>query len=281
MSNGHIYNKNIPVHALKQNDFPFVMEDIAYKNPYDFTKKHRHDYLEIILLREGGGRQWIDFTQIEMQDNSCYIILPKQVHLLRRNENTKGFAIQCLQTFLNSSHLLNYLQQLNQPVIFENDLEKYAAISRYAELAQIMHTNKKELARHGSHHLLQAFLFHLLCLKADFKWSDKGNNIHHQFMILVENNFSEKHAVQEYTQELNISEAKLSALTRKHLGLTPLQVIHNRIVLEAKRLLAFDDQSHKEIAYQLGFKTPPQFTRFIRNKTGLTPSGLQKECKNQ
>ena len=52
------------------------------------------------------------------------------------------------------------------------------------------------------------------------------------------------------------------------------QVIHNRILLEAKRLLLFEEITHKEISYQLGFDSPPSFSAFIKSKTGYSPSEL-------
>jgi len=56
-----------------------------------------------------------------------------------------------------------------------------------------------------------------------------------------------------------------------------LQVIHNRILLEAKRMLLFEEIAHKEIAFQLGFDSPASFSLFIKNKTGFTPSELNQQ----
>ncbi|MFN5318711.1 MAG: helix-turn-helix domain-containing protein [Bacteroidia bacterium] len=56
-----------------------------------------------------------------------------------------------------------------------------------------------------------------------------------------------------------------------------MQVIHNRILLEAKRLLLFEKGSHKEIAYDLGFDSPASFSAFIKLKTGHAPSELAKQ----
>jgi AraC family transcriptional activator of pobA len=97
-----------------------------------------------------------------------------------------------------------------------------------------------------------------------------------RFQQLLEEKFLETHAVQEYAEELQTTEKKISTLTKKHLGLSPLQVIHNRILLEAKRLLLFEKTSYKEIAYHLGFDSPASFSQFIKNKTGLTPSELSQ-----
>lgn len=70
---------------------------------------------------------------------------------------------------------------------------------------------------------------------------------------------------------------KLAAVTGQFLGLSPLQVIHNRLLLEAKRLLLTGSVSHKEIAFVLGFDSPSSFSLFIKGKTGHSPSALLKE----
>ena len=82
--------------------------------------------------------------------------------------------------------------------------------------------------------------------------------------------------VQFYIEKLITTEKKLSSTIKKHTGLSPLQVIHNRILLEAKRLLLFEETTHKEITYQLGFDSPASFSTFIKSKTGFAPSELTK-----
>jgi hypothetical protein len=39
--------EQLPVHSLVKSEFPVFVRDIRYKNPYDFTRVHRHDYFEI------------------------------------------------------------------------------------------------------------------------------------------------------------------------------------------------------------------------------------------
>jgi AraC-like DNA-binding protein len=63
------------------------------------------------------------------------------------------------------------------------------------------------------------------------------------------------------------------------MGMSSLQVIHHRLVLEAKRLLLFGEESHKEIAYSLGFDSQASFSAFIKKKIGNTPSELQTQLE--
>ncbi|MDT8325024.1 MAG: helix-turn-helix domain-containing protein, partial [Bacteroidota bacterium] len=59
-------------------------------------------------------------------------------------------------------------------------------------------------------------------------------------------------------------------------GRSALQVIHERIVLEAQRLLLRTDKSAKEIAFELGFSDAAQFIRLFKKVTGRTTQELRE-----
>ncbi|MBL0339955.1 MAG: AraC family transcriptional regulator [Bacteroidetes bacterium] len=98
-----------------------------------------------------------------------------------------------------------------------------------------------------------------------------------EFQQLLEAEYHENRVVTQYAQKLNTSEKKLALTIKKYLGISPLQAIHDRILLEAKRLLLFETTSHKEISFQLGFDSPASFSLFIKNKTGFSPSELNSQ----
>lgn len=96
------------------------------------------------------------------------------------------------------------------------------------------------------------------------------------FNLLVEQNFKEYHQVQDYANLMNKSPKTLSNLFSKSKGPTPLQVIKNRIIQEAKRLIQYTENSTKEIAYELGFDDPASFSRFFKNNVGESPTSYKK-----
>jgi AraC-like DNA-binding protein len=92
-----------------------------------------------------------------------------------------------------------------------------------------------------------------------------------QFNVAVEQNFRKLHQVKDYASLLNKSPKTLSNLFLAYNNKSPLQVIHERIVLEAKRLLLYTDKSVKEISYELGFEEVPHFSRLFKNNMGISP----------
>jgi AraC-like DNA-binding protein len=96
-----------------------------------------------------------------------------------------------------------------------------------------------------------------------------------RFNLLVENHYRQYHQVQDYANLLNKSPKTLSNLFAQYNHKTPLQVIKERIALEAKRLLQYTDKTSKEIAFELGFEDPANFSRFFKQQTGLPPGDFK------
>src|SRR3546814_8879244 len=66
---------------------------------------------------------------------------------------------------------------------------------------------------------------------------------------------------------LRVTPARLSQACKELLGLTPISVVHEQKLMQAKRKLTYSRISDAEIAYQLGFKDPAYFSRFFRRYT--------------
>lgn len=102
----------------------------------------------------------------------------------------------------------------------------------------------------------------------------KNNSKYHlylKFCEAVENNFTTLHKVQDYTKLLDVSVRHLSDCTKSCENITPLKLINKRLLIQAKRLLAYSDLNIKEIAFKLGFLDAPHFIKFFRKEIGITP----------
>ena len=98
-----------------------------------------------------------------------------------------------------------------------------------------------------------------------------------KFNLLVENHYRTKHQVSDYAELLNKSPKTLSNLFALYNHKTPLQIIHERIIVEARRLFLYTDKSSKEIAYELGFEDPAHFSKFFKKQTGVAPSEFKEK----
>jgi len=93
-----------------------------------------------------------------------------------------------------------------------------------------------------------------------------------KFTQLVEAHYKEKHNVADYAALLSMAPKTITHRFKRLNLPQPNEVIKNRIVLEAKRLLAHTQMSSKEIAYELGYEDPAYFSRLFLLKAGETPS---------
>jgi AraC-like DNA-binding protein len=109
--------------------------------------------------------------------------------------------------------------------------------------------------------------------QSGFKEIKKGDDLDYLtlFKELVGQHFKEYKSVNHYARQINVSEKRLGQATLKTIGKTPKQVIDDRIVLEAKRLLTHTSQSIKQIGYYLGFEEPTNFIKYFRKHEGVTP----------
>ena len=95
------------------------------------------------------------------------------------------------------------------------------------------------------------------------------------FNFLVEQHFKQEHSVAFYADQLFNSPKTLSNNFAK-LNRSPLQIIHNRIILEAKRLLIYTDKTTKEIAFEIGFEDASHLSRLFKKHTQKTPTDFKK-----
>lgn len=97
------------------------------------------------------------------------------------------------------------------------------------------------------------------------------------FSRLVEIHFREKHSVADYANLLAVAPKTLSKKFNRLQLNQPNDIIKDRILLEAKRLLVYSSKSIKEISYDLGYDDPAYFNRLFSTKTGNTPVAFRKQ----
>lgn len=109
---------------------------------------------------------------------------------------------------------------------------------------------------------------------------DRGQmDLLREFNYLVEMHYKTKHTVADYADLLFKSPKTLSNLFAKLGEKSPLAFIHDRKMLESRRLLGYTDWSIKEIGFELGFEDVQSFSRFFKKNEGLSPSDFKENLR--
>ncbi|MEM7061429.1 MAG: helix-turn-helix domain-containing protein [Pseudomonadota bacterium] len=108
--------------------------------------------------------------------------------------------------------------------------------------------------------------------------SDKRINA---FLNLVEENFGRGWSATEYARRIGTSKSQLTRDCRALTGRSPMQVVHDRLINEANRKLAYTPWPISQISDALGFSDLGYFSRFYRERAGETPSQYRNRIRQR
>jgi AraC-like DNA-binding protein len=215
----------------------------------------------------------------------AYFMAPGQVHSWDFKGETDGYIIHFSADFfrpflLNPSYLeqFSFFNGISSQCVCQLTPEIRPEIMRMFEA--LLTTVNKDLIRVR---LLEMFM----TIENDGNRNDHGNLPNHtstllkSFQQLINQYYRTMRLPKEYAELLYITPNHLNALCRELLGKTAGDVIRERVLLEAKRLLTNVGMSILEIAYELNFKDNSYFTRFFKNYEGITPEEFRKKFINQ
>ena len=252
--------------------------DVTYYKK-DMLIPHRKDFYMLVFVKEGSSRHWIDMVPYTLKHNTMYFTVPHQVQMKEEAQPTTGTMLCFTDDFLAKEE--NGL--LKQLPIIQNLLNAHELSLTAADVAFVEDMIGKLDTEYGAknnwkHSMLMAYMQVLLIYLSrlyteQFKSSDDlpERQLLMRYLTKINEQFKETHEVAAYADMLNISAGYLSEAVKEQSGRSAIAHIHDRIVLEAKRLLFHTENPIKEISFQLGFEDASYFNRFFKRITGSTP----------
>jgi AraC-like DNA-binding protein len=280
--------KNIPIHDFSIDDessISFEIIKLSKAGSYDTSIPHRHNYYEVFIFEVGGGNHTIDFNAFSIETNSVHFVSPGQVHNVVRNQESKGFVMLFSRSFYTKNHKsLNQFPFLNNNS--QNPVLNLAPAQFEIPYHQILTIEKEQkLNEKLSEDLIQAHLnsFLIYCKRyyneLYINNSFSEDSLLFRFKKQIEANYLKLHSVSDYSALLNVSEKQLYAACKNEIGLSPKDLIYERVILEAKRLVLFTEHSFQEIAFFFNYSDASHFAKFFKSKTGHTPGAYRKNGK--
>lgn len=279
-------DQQVPIFTLEQDPivggklFNIVHFEGALAHPSELLIPHRKDYFLIVFVRRGGARHWVDMTPYTIKDNALYFFVPNQLIV---KEEPKPFWSTAL-AFTNEFLALQENASLAKLPLIQNPHNMHELLLTEADVTFVEQTLDKihnEFNQPGEwqQRMLTAYMTVLLTYLSrlyteQFENSDAAIDqlLIKKYHAQIETHFRDLHQVSEYASLLNVSAGHLSEVVKAQSGKPAISHIHERLVLEARRLLFHTGHSLKEIAFDLGFSDASYFNRFFKRETHVTPA---------
>lgn len=261
--------------------------------PHKTEQPHKHNYYEVCFFTGGSGEHEVDFQTHKIISPGIHFLRPGQVHVIRRGKEYQGYLLVFSEEFFN----LNFQNMEvipGYPLItqLENGPILNLTQEQYEDFFQLILNIKKELVNRDeeSDKIIVSFLkIFFLKLRQNFaklvttknETSSSMRGLVYRFNQLIEENYTQIHHVKEYAEVLGESPINLNRAIKSVTGKTASEIIIDRLILEAKRLLIYSDLNNKEVAYRLNYEDPSYFARIFRRKTGLTPTAFRSQTRER
>jgi AraC family transcriptional activator of pobA len=247
---------------------------------------HRHQVLhQLIFVLAGSGVTMADGAQAQFRPPALVLTPAGTVHGFEFEPGTTGYVISI------SDQLLRELVRQERGVegLFSRPqtIELRREALRATDLVRSIPMLAREFIRGDAGHgmalqgWLQVLLGNAMRLVDELpKSSDpaagqKGSLLI-RFAGLIERRYRNDQSVPDYAAALGVSQSRLRSVCLSLTGQSPIQMIHARVLLEAKRQLHYTDRSVKEIARSLGIQDAAYFTRFFSRRAGVSPREFRR-----
>ncbi len=283
--------RRIPVFTLYGEGYAWRTPDLlhcetipARSRLHDWRiQRHRHaDLTQVLCLQQGRADVFIEDEHRTVQHPSIHVIPAACVHGFDFSQDVDGYILTI------AAPLLQRLKQLSPGAhrVLQTPAG-YPLGSHQGEANTIWAVLQREYAQvtPGREAMLEAILT-LIVTWLSRQVTGEGNGARLQerserhfalFSQLVEQHFREQLTLAAYSARVGITAAYLNDICHKAAGRTALAVVHDRVLLEAKRNLLFTTLDVNQISDFLGFSEPAYFSRFFRRMTGVAPKQFRKQ----
>lgn len=245
-------------------------------------KPHRHaDLVQLLYIQSGRAELEVEGRIHRIETRALQVVPALCVHGFRFSRDIQGYVLSLARPLVERLGGALEGQMLKSPLCYPLDDEAapldalFDAIAReYGQLAP------------GRDLMLQS-LISVLLVSLSRRWlalssaasplRDRGREHVEAFVSLLETRFREHWTIERYAHELGISAAHLNALCRRLAGQSALQMVNQRVALEAKRCLVYTVMTVNQVSDSLGFTEPAYFSRFFKREAGVSPKTFREQ----
>jgi len=245
-------------------------------------KPHQHaELFQLLYVQRGRAEVEIEGVRSAIDEAAIQVVPPLTVHGFRFSADIQGHVL----TF-GTALVADLEQRLGTPLGVLTQAACYPLGKDRVRLRSLIDTLQQEYQGNapGRAALLEALVTALLVWisrcqqqgQAPRNRDERDRQLLGQYLRLVEAHYREHLSVEDFAARLKVPSLQLNQLCRALCGQSALQVVHQRLLLEARRNLVYTRMSIGQLSDSLGFSDPTYFARFFKRLSGQTPNGYRR-----
>ncbi|MGK9123843.1 helix-turn-helix transcriptional regulator [Olivibacter sp. SA151] len=246
---------------------------------HDQPTVYRFIYHHILLVCSGSGEVKIDEQSFEISSARLFLIAKGQLVSYKKNSNFTGYELSFGDCFWektpssanNCKAVLFNNASANQTIpLIENEFLDLSFLfsALTAEFKKDEYINKLDaMAAYLKIIMIKIANYNRSLLKGPDSYE---NRLYARFLELISTNYKTTREVNDYANLLGISTRKLTDLSKRCGNRRAKELINGQIIAEAKRSLQFSSVPIKEIAFELNFASPEQFSHFFKKNVRIS-----------
>ncbi|WP_413112900.1 AraC family transcriptional regulator [Thaumasiovibrio sp. DFM-14] len=249
-------------------------------------KAHRLRFNALVYITAGEGYHFIDYKRYSIKAGTLLTLGRHQVHHFAEHSSVEGYVISFNNAFLQSRGgdpfedlIASALQEVNC-ISDTDDILRSLFEQVSQEYKNKQNRYREEIIRHLMRVImLKQVVPYYEALRHDDS-SQSYNSGYYALKSQIEQVFTERPPVSAVANMMGKSAKQLDKIAKDYSGKSVKELLDDRVLLEAKRLLAFSQHSIAEISLQLGFKEATNMTKFFKRHTDLTPKDFRELCRS-
>jgi AraC family transcriptional activator of pobA len=287
-------NKQVPVYTIQHFKETHSETDLyanyfrAHVSQHPIAAApHKHDFYLVVLFTKGTGTHEIDFISYPVKPGYVFLMSPGQMHNWSLSPDADGYIFFHTKSFYDKAFTLSSIR--DYPFFGSSYHLPYIALSKNTMIISeqlfkeiVQEYKKNELLKFEKLHALFSLVYIELSRHYSSGVKVENQNYLHKLRKMesyIDAHYKTKKYPYEYAELMNMSEKHLNRITKACLNKTTRDLIAERIILEAKRMLIHSKYTIKEIALELGYEDHSYFSRFFKKNTGETPLAFLNKYK--
>ena len=251
---------------------------------HDVSRPHRLNFSALIYITEGEGVHYIDHQRYTVRAGTLLTLGKNQIHSFAKDRSVDGYVLPFNCTFLSSASndpyfdvMIAALCHINCLPCMSDDIDGLfnTMVGEFASNSEF----KVEIIRS----LLRSIMLKSVvpAFKAQYESAPPAvsSSEFYRLKNYVDSHFNDRPSSMAIALALGKSTKQLDKIAKLHAGESVKELVDGRVLLEAKRLLAFSQYSIADIAAQLGFNEATNMTKFFKRHTDVSPKDFRQLCR--